>query len=276
MLKTQYIVDNLRKNNYQVGLDEFTGSTPIGNVNFANIIADSNPNACRQLVLACHYDSKMTPEGFLGATDSAVPCAMLLRISETFIESFRNNNDSSNPKESLGLRFIFFDGEEAFYQWSSTDSLYGSRHLAEKWEKQAAPTQCGLRNELKRIELFVLLDLIGASDSSFVMYNRNLKRHYNAMQNYEKAYLAGTGLTSSQVNRNIAFKNRFVPLDYVEDDHIPFKRRGVPILSLLSNPFPKVWHTIDDNYSAIDFPRTRRILHVLEEFVSNYSKDATD
>jgi len=29
-------------------------------------------------VLAAHYDSKLTPEGFLGATDSAVPCAMLL------------------------------------------------------------------------------------------------------------------------------------------------------------------------------------------------------
>ena len=28
---------------------------------------------------------------------------------------------------------VFFDGEEAFVKWSETDSLYGARHLAEKW-----------------------------------------------------------------------------------------------------------------------------------------------
>lgn len=29
---------------------------------------------------------------------------------------------------------IFFDGEEAFKEWTATDSLYGSRNLASKWE----------------------------------------------------------------------------------------------------------------------------------------------
>ena len=28
---------------------------------------------------------------------------------------------------------VFFDGEEAFVKWTQTDSLYGARHLAEKW-----------------------------------------------------------------------------------------------------------------------------------------------
>lgn len=266
----------MKANNYHVELDEFTDSTPVGNVRFANIIASSNVNACRQLVLACHYDSKMM-DNFLGATDSAVPCAMLLKISETFNSSFRDKvNDSE--KDSLGLRLIFFDGEEAYVQWGPTDSLYGSRHLAEKWEKQAAPSQCMAsqgprRNELSRIELFVLLDLIGTSDTYFVMYNQQLKNHYQAMQKYEKLYLSRNGLTQMQIRRDSAFKGRYVPLDFVEDDHVPFKRRGVPILSLLANPFPKVWHTVDDNYNAIDFPRTRRILHVLEEFVGNYKKD---
>jgi len=27
---------------------------------------------------------------------------------------------------------VFFDGEEAFVHWTATDSLYGSRHLADK------------------------------------------------------------------------------------------------------------------------------------------------
>ena len=31
---------------------------------------------------------------------------------------------------------MFFDGEEAFEAWTSTDSLYGSRHLAAEMNKQ--------------------------------------------------------------------------------------------------------------------------------------------
>lgn len=29
--------------------------------------------------------------------------------------------------------FIFFDGEEAFVEWSSRDSIYGAKNLAKKW-----------------------------------------------------------------------------------------------------------------------------------------------
>ena len=211
--------------------------------------------------------------GFLGATDSAVPCAMLLKLAETFNKSFRPSS-SGSQQDSLGLRFIFFDGEEAFVEWSKTDSLYGSRHLAARWAKQAAPSECRTatnKNELSRIELFVLLDLIGASDSSFVMYNGRLKHHYDALQKHERAYLSGTGMDSRKISREIAFKSRQMPFDFVEDDHVPFKQRNVPILLLLAHPFPRVWHTIDDNFDAIDFPRTRRILYSLEQFVSNYS-----
>lgn len=265
-------MDVLKQNHFHVELDEFTGSTPVGNVKFANIIGSSNPNACRQLVLACHYDSKMM-DGFLGATDSAVPCAMLLMMSKTFSKSFRPSDDANGSANELGLQFIFFDGEEAYVQWTQTDSLYGSRHLAAKWAKQPAPSHCDLgagKSELDRIELFVLLDLIGASDTSFVMYNTQLRHHYEAMQRYEKSLLAKSGLNQLQARRSSAFKSRTMPLDFVEDDHVPFRKRGVPILLLLAHPFPRVWHTVADNYETIDFPRTRRILHVMEEFVANY------
>lgn len=29
---------------------------------------------------------------------------------------------------------------------------------------------------------------------------------------------------------------------FIEDDHIPFMRRGVPILHLIPTPFPEQWH----------------------------------
>ncbi len=37
---------------------------------------------------------------------------------------------------------VFFDGEEAFVDWSDTDSLYGSRHLAAKWEQEVMVCMC--------------------------------------------------------------------------------------------------------------------------------------
>ena len=37
---------------------------------------------CR-MVLACHYDSKLDPPGFLAATDSAVPCAQMINMATT-------------------------------------------------------------------------------------------------------------------------------------------------------------------------------------------------
>lgn len=75
--------------------------------------------------------------------------------------------------EKVSLQVIFFDGEEAFEDWTRTDSLYGSRHLAAKLQSQKFPRSSGadcsasIRNELDRIELFVLLDLIGEVNPQF-------------------------------------------------------------------------------------------------------------
>lgn len=52
----------------------------------------------------------------------------------------------SNP--DLTLQLIFFDGEEAFFSWSPTDSLYGSRHLAHKMENTAHPADATDTNQL--------------------------------------------------------------------------------------------------------------------------------
>ena len=62
--------------------DTFLDNTPYGEKEFNNIIATQNPNAPRKLVLACHFDSKYFKDfKFIGATDSAVPCAMMLDLA---------------------------------------------------------------------------------------------------------------------------------------------------------------------------------------------------
>ena len=80
----QYIVSKMQVLGWEVELDSFVEpNTVVGSVPFHNIIATLDPAAPRRLVLACHYDSKASPAGFLGATDSAVPCAQMINLAHT-------------------------------------------------------------------------------------------------------------------------------------------------------------------------------------------------
>lgn len=132
----QYISDYMQNLGWSVTQNEFVDKTPIGEMKFTNIIARANPNARRYLTIACHYDSKLM-EGFVGATDSAVPCAIMMNIAS----SIRDYLQPLHTRD-LSLQYIFFDGEEAFVEWNAKDSIYGARHLAKKWEQE---------NELEKI-----------------------------------------------------------------------------------------------------------------------------
>jgi len=88
-----------------------------------------------RLVLAAHYDSLYKPEGFVGAVDSAVPCAMLMEVLRGVDEGLtrmwekegteNGGNDGLDPEK--GVMVLLLDGEEAWVSWGEDDSLYGSR-----------------------------------------------------------------------------------------------------------------------------------------------------
>lgn len=40
----------------------------------------------------------------------------------------------------MTLQLVFFDGKEAIQEWTTADSLYGSRHLAEKMAQIPHPS----------------------------------------------------------------------------------------------------------------------------------------
>lgn len=66
---------------------------------FFLIAATVNPEAHRFLTLACHFDSKYFKDfEFIGATDSAVPCAMLLDLARTLNYSLHNGQDKGVSK----------------------------------------------------------------------------------------------------------------------------------------------------------------------------------
>ena len=94
MFPFQYLKSHMGTMGWTITEDKFTDITPLGRKEFTNIIATLNPNAPRRLIIACHYDSKLTPSGFLGATDSAVPCTQMLHLATVMkkdLEQFKQS-----------------------------------------------------------------------------------------------------------------------------------------------------------------------------------------
>jgi hypothetical protein len=150
----EYIISTLERLNWHIDKDTFIDNTPYGKKVFTNIIATKDPAAASRVVLAAHYDSKFFPSypynqvrtfahlsimhlislQFVGATDSAAPCAMMLDLAETLDPLLNSRQqrleDGTEEEEDVAettLQLVFFDGEEAFKDWTATDSIYGAR-----------------------------------------------------------------------------------------------------------------------------------------------------
>ncbi|XP_069973355.1 glutaminyl-peptide cyclotransferase isoform X1 [Penaeus vannamei] len=332
----EHLINTMQNLGWAIEEDQFANNTPIGRKNFTNVVATLDPEAPRRLVLACHYDSKLDREGvFVGATDSAVPCAMMLHLAKVLgksLDDFRQtckkkrgkpgkkcrksvlkkklrklksftkgieNTEASNmttepqvPRKclwqirccampmknfklsfvplvqsDLTLQFLFFDGEEAFRRWSKTDSLYGARNLAAKWQQSLYPE--GNRdgtNHLHRIDLFVLLDLIGTEDVRFFSYFPETDSWYTRLVSYEQR-LNDLGILN---RRRFMFEQQRLYNSHIEDDHIPFLERGVPIVHVIPVPFPSVWHKNTDNESALHYPTIKNFNTIISAFVADY------
>ncbi|KAJ2477649.1 hypothetical protein IWW56_004211 [Coemansia sp. RSA 2131] len=262
------IVTTLGQLGYAISWDNFTTATPMGDIKMSNIIATKNPSAAKRLVLAAHYESKIVPGGeFIGATDSAVPVAMILDIAKGLASLIDKQTDSD-----ISLQMVFFDGEEAFEQWTSTDSIYGARHLAEFWEHNPDPATVAAlsgatehRPELERVELMVLMDLIGAPDNMFPAFQIPTADLFTQLSKLEKR-LHGAEYTSR------LYMNTAMPPGAagVEDDHLPFVERDIPVLHLISMPFPKVWHKLSDNAEALDATVIADMSLIMRSFVASY------
>ncbi|XP_043271682.1 glutaminyl-peptide cyclotransferase [Venturia canescens] len=266
----KYLKDSMKSLGWTVETDTFTEETPnLGILEFENIIAKLDPEAKRYLVLACHYDSLYTREGnFVGAIDSAVPCAQLLNLATVMQESLGSLKNSN-----VSLMFIFFDGEEAFKKWGPSDSIYGARHLVSKWKDISSYRLDPKMSDLDRIDILVLLDLLGSSNPMFYNYFKNTTRWYFQLVKAERALARmhkfqnyTYGLPEPEY-----FKAYPEHVSYaVEDDHIPFLRKNVPIIHLIPYGFPSFWHTPDDNRSIVDMQTTENLNKILRVFVASY------
>ncbi|KAF2212269.1 hypothetical protein CERZMDRAFT_41446 [Cercospora zeae-maydis SCOH1-5] len=261
---------------WKLSYQNSSATTPTSNgeeVPFVNIIATRDPpwadgeGDVSRLALVAHYDSKLSPKGFIGATDSAAPCAMLLHAARSIEDALTKKWEKEQAEETYkaagalegyqGIQILLLDGEEAFLQWTHDDSLYGARSLAEEWESTQYGALSNFRNPLRSIDLFVLLDLLGSKDPKVPSYFKTTHWAYQKMADAEKR-LRAAGVFKSGGSAFLHEGDKKSTDHWsggmVEDDHLPFMARGVDILHIITSPFPQVWHTINDDGEHLDMP----------------------
>lgn len=268
-----------------------TPATGDQDVPFVNIIASrdppwASPGDVGRLTLVAHYDSKLTPSGFIGATDSAAPCAMLMHAARSIDGALTKKwasreDETGGPEDYLGIedhqgvQILFLDGEEAFVSWTNEDSLYGARSLAAEMEATPHAALSTYQTALSSISLFVLLDLLGEKSPRVPSFYETTHWAYQHMATLEKRLRtlslfasakdkSSKRSTQDQSARQVQHKEMNPMFLYdgdrkegvspgmILDDHVPFMARGVEVLHIIPLPFPRVWHKIEDDGEHLD------------------------
>jgi len=210
--------------NDQVEEDAFVADTPAGKIPMRNIIAKFPGAKDGIIVLGSHIDTNypLRKTSYVGANDGACTTALLLAIADEL-------RGKKLPGYSIWL--AFFDGEEAIEEWSDSDSLYGSRHLAAKWQQDGTN---------RKIKGFLLADMIGDADLDIVRDERSTAWLEDLV--YEAA-------------RRLGYQSYFfAERTEMNDDHKPFAEQGVPVADIIDYTYGynNVYHhTTDDTVDKL-------------------------
>jgi len=219
----QYIIGELKQYGLKIVEDDFTATTPKGQIPMKNIIGQLQGSKNDVVLITGHYDTKLQ-DGFVGANDGASSAATVLELARTL----------SKNKAEYSIWFVFFDGEEAVVDWNAMngmDNTYGSRHFVEKALSDGS---------VKQFKAMILVDMIGDKQL-------NIKR-----EGESTPWLVDLFWSAA---RNAGYGKFFVAEEqYISDDHLPFKDAGVPVIDLIDfdyGPRHSYWHTNDDTLDKI-------------------------
>ncbi len=211
-------------------VDSFTAATPAGYQSMQNLIVQYPGRKDGIIVLATHYETNypLREIPFVGANDGACTTALLISIGQYL---------RTHPPQGYSVWLLFDDGEEAVKEWQGTDHTYGTRHLAALWSQDGT---------LPRIKALLLADMIG---------DRDLNINPDSNSTPALVDLLRQAAKDTNHTRNVL---QHAQVD-IEDDHIPFKQRGVPVLDLIDIDYgphdaahPDGWHhTAEDTLDKL-------------------------
>src|SRR5260221_4526612 len=211
--------------------DAFEAETPAGKKPMRNFIVRFQGTKDGVILMGSHIDTNYTlrKTGYAGANDGASSTALLLAIADQL---------RGKKLEGFSVWLAFLDGEEAIEKWTKTDSIYGSRHLAARWQKDGTNG---------KIKAFLLADMIGDADL-------NIEREQNSTP-WLRALLMKA---ATRLGQQSHFSGREIS---IEDDHIPFVELNVPSVDIIDMDYGyhDSWHhTPDDTLDKLS-PRSLQI-----------------
>ena len=218
-----YIEKQLRHSGWQVTRQAFTDDTPRGKVHFVNLIArfpgDGNASSSSSsFLLSSHYDTKFFEAiRFVGANDGGSSTGLLLELARVI---------GGRPNMARKIELVFFDGEEAYENFSEKDGLYGSRYFAKQLEADGA----------KQFRGGILFDMIG---------DRSLDITLPADS---PPAMARDIFAAAEA---LKLRNYFSYLDRdLIDDHAPLNAIRIPTIDIIDFDYAW-WHTADDTLDKI-------------------------
>lgn len=236
-----YIKEQLESFGWKVTEQKFTDSTPRGQIQFVNLIARFGPlEKPPDLFLLCsHYDTKIFDAfRFVGANDGGSSNGLLLELARVL---------ARKPRLAERIELVFFDGEEAFGNFSNTDGIYGSRHFAGELAQDGTA---------KLFRGGILFDMIG---------DRSLKVTIppNSPPHSARDILAAAEALNA--------RNYFTYFDQdVTDDHTPLNAVGIPVIDLIDFRF-SYWHTADDTIDKLSPQSLQVVGSVALYYLSEYA-----
>ena len=238
-----YIRSQLESWGCEIIEDRFTARTPLGKVRMNNIIGRFPGTSGRAVVFSGHYDTKLLPEiDFVGANDAGSSTGLLLELARVL----------SGNKRKHDVYLVFFDGEEAVVGFSETDGIYGSRHLARRWDGDGT---------LRKILALINVDMIGDKDLGI------LREQYSSASLNELVWAAAAELGYGRCFLDSG--------GAVLDDHVPFIERGTPAIDLIDfeyGPRNSYWHTDQDTMDKLSAGSLEVVGRVLLEVLRTLSQ----
>ena len=221
------IEDGLRRNGWEVERQIFTDETPRGPVKFVNLIGRFSPAGkspaprdTQRAIVCSHYDTKrFSTIRFLGASDGASSTGALIELARVL---------ALDPALAAKIELVFFDGEEAYVQYTDTDGLYGSRYYASKLRESGRSAQ---------FKFAILWDMIGDRDLTITLSS-------DSPPDLTRDILASADALGLRPNFGMYERQ-------IYDDHVPLTRTArIPAIDLIDFDYP-AWHTADDNLEHI-------------------------
>jgi hypothetical protein len=238
-----YIGDQLKLFGWKVTRQEFSSETPRGNVRFVNLIAQFGARDSKSpppsFLLCSHYDTKFFESVlFVGANDGGSSTGMLLELARVL---------ARNPDLARKIELVFFDGEEAYRNFSATDGLYGSRYFAFQLK------QTKMTGQFKG---GIVFDMIG--DRSLVV----------TLPPDSPAQMAHDIFASSDA---LNLRKHFTYFEStILDDHAPLNAVGIPTVDMIDFDFTW-WHTPDDTIDKLSPESLQIVGSVAAYYLSEFA-----